>query len=98
MWKKPVALRQVRERPAVERQGRREKAEIAKRNFPSIGSLDPCETRQNRALPGTGRSEQSEALTRPQTDANVNREGASRFDYVRIKHRRCALARANVSA
>jgi hypothetical protein len=64
----------------------------------AIGGLNPCETRQDGALAGSGCAEQSEALAGPQTDANVDREGAPRFDYVRIKHWRCVFAQADERA
>src|SRR6266851_2511675 len=98
MWEKPVALREISKRPAVQRQAWWEKPKIAKTDFSGIGGLDSCETRQDGALAGAGGAEQSEALAGPQTDANVDGEGAPRFDYVRIKHWRCVFAQADESA
>jgi hypothetical protein len=59
MREKPVALRQISKLPAMQRQAWREKPKIAETDLPGIGGLDPCETRQDGALAGAGRSKQS---------------------------------------
>src|ERR1700687_4383870 len=98
MWEKPVALRKVRERPAVERQARREKRDVAKKDFSGVGRFDPCDTGQNSALASAGGPEQSQPLAWLQLDANVHCKGAPRFDYVRIKHCWYVFARSDESA
>src|ERR1700687_1360279 len=98
MWEKPITLREVRERSAVERQARREERDIAKKDFSSVGSLDTCQTGQNSALARARGAEQSQPFARLQPDANVDSEGAPRFNYVRIKHCCYVFARSDESA